>query len=195
MEPSVRIKAKTQLKTEPDARSHNPWDSGQQALKQSQLQGVHASGELNIWLYYVRQLHNGTPKVQKPQDVLYRQPKATSKAEVSNTVESKTSSKPKNTKSYMNLLTLQQQLDREFVLAHILALRVKGEMAQGRHTGSAQFNARSNSKGDEQTQGWESQGDPRGICVAMLAQAQAWGCPSLMLNVLLDWTNNAPLVS
>ncbi|KAJ2643347.1 hypothetical protein IW137_002415, partial [Coemansia sp. RSA 1287] len=93
----------------------------------------------------------------------------------------------------MNLLTLQQRLDREFVLAHILALRVKGEVARGRHTGSAQFNARSNSKGDEQAQGWESQGDPRGIRVAMLAQAQAWGCPALMLNVLLDWTNNAPL--
>ncbi|KAJ2555683.1 hypothetical protein IWW35_000513 [Coemansia sp. RSA 1878] len=184
-----------QLKTKPDARSHNPWDSGQQALKQSQLQGVHASSELNVWLYYVRQLHNGTPKVQKPQGVLYRQPKATSKAEASNTVELKTSRKPKSTKSYMNLLTLQQRLDREFVLAHILALRVKGEVARGRHTGSAQFNARSNSKGDEQAQGWESQGDPRGIRVAMLAQAQAWGCPALMLNVLLDWTNNAPLVS
>ncbi|KAJ2657736.1 hypothetical protein IW148_005036 [Coemansia sp. RSA 1199] len=194
-EPRVRIKTETQLKTKPVARSHNPWDSGQQALEQSQLQGVHASSELNVWLYYVRHLHNGTSKVQKPQGVLYRQPKGTSKAEDSNTVKSKTDGKPKNTKSYMNHLTLQQRLDREFVLAHILALRVKGEVARGRHTGSAQFNARSDSKGDEQTHGWESQGDPRGIRVAMLAQAQAWGCPALVLNVLLDWTNNAPLVS
>ncbi|KAJ2499075.1 hypothetical protein GGH96_003808 [Coemansia sp. RSA 1972] len=95
----------------------------------------------------------------------------------------------------MNHLTLQQRLDREFVLAHVLALQVKGQVARGRHTGSAQFNARSDSKDNEKPQGWESQGDPRGIRVAMLAQAQAWGCPALVLNVLLDWTNNAPLVS
>ncbi|KAJ2651504.1 37S ribosomal protein S24, mitochondrial [Coemansia sp. RSA 1250] len=88
--------------------------------------------------------------------------------------------------TYIDDLTEEQQLTRELVLAHVLMLKVKSEVAQGRHRGSAKFNRQS---------GWASNGDSRALRVALITQAFHWQCPGLLLNLLLDWPSHAPLIS
>ncbi|KAJ2827125.1 hypothetical protein IWW50_002040 [Coemansia erecta] len=92
------------------------------------------------------------------------------------------------TDTYIERLTEEQKLCRELVLAHVLVLRVKSEVARGLHRGSARFRG-------ERQKGWESHGDTRATQVALCTQAHHMQCPGLVLNLLLDWKNDAALVS
>ncbi|KAJ2847109.1 hypothetical protein IWW36_004014 [Coemansia brasiliensis] len=117
-------------------------------------------------------LYKGKSPLSRPQGVIYRrghkQPAI---------IRSRT---------YIDELTEEQQLARELALAHILMLKVKSEIAQGRHRGSAKF---------KQQSGWASNGDSRAVRVALITQAFHWQCPGLLLNLLLDWHNHVPLIS
>ncbi|KAJ2486848.1 hypothetical protein IWW37_005458 [Coemansia sp. RSA 2050] len=85
---------------------------------------------------------------------------------------------------YMDSLSIEQRANAEFILAHIYVLKVKREVARGRHMGA---------RGKEV--GWKNAGDVRSTQVALISKAFNHACPGLLLNLLLDWNTGAALVS
>ncbi|KAJ2809343.1 hypothetical protein H4R20_000153 [Coemansia guatemalensis] len=90
--------------------------------------------------------------------------------------------------SYISMLTREQRSDREHVLAHIIMLEVKREVARGKHAVRMRMNV-------QRPVGWQSNGDLRATQLAMINKAVYRECPGLLMNLLLDWISGAMLVS
>ncbi|KAJ2365238.1 hypothetical protein H4S01_003356 [Coemansia sp. RSA 2610] len=163
--------------------TRDPWAFADAARERTRFEAM-SGGEISEWLHWLRLLYQGVncDRRTAPRGAQFRR----SGSSESPVTKDAGSERPSD--AYIDLLSQEQLLDRELVLAQVLMLKLKRDVARGRHRGSSKCAA-------ERLSGWQGAGDLRATQIALLVQAHHWSCPGLVLNLLLDWKTGAPLVS